>query len=188
MTAVANKRKPAKRRSRPVAKPKALSIPKAHVDQYLDLVASGTESPDAARQVGASYTGRLFRSLAVNDPVFAARLAEAVEEGRRSRSEEYVAELRAARRHVALVEKNPRTLHYESIAYDDDYRAKHLTAKTQVEMTGPAGGSLEVRVDVTFRQLQELLARRAAANTGAVADAHPVVDAVGTRSVPAVAA
>ena len=165
-------------------KPKSLAITRPQRARYLELVASGVESPDAARQVDDRYTGRLFLSLARNDPEFAEALAEAVQEGKRSRGEVYVAELREARRHVALVERNPRTLHYESIAYDPDYRAAHT--KQQVEMTGPQGGPLEVRVDVTFAQLQELLAQRAGAarDAGGVARLSAVAELSAARSAP----
>lgn len=163
--AAANERKPRARTGRPNgsrapaerARPKALAIPKAKRDEYLDRVANGEDRAVVANDLGC--TGRLFRSLARNDPDFARRLDEAIAEGKQSHADQYTAELRQARRHVALIERNPRTLHYESIAYDPDYRAAHQ--RHQLEMTGPDGGPLEVQVAVehTPDQVAAILGR-----------------------------
>lgn len=141
MTTITIPRQPRPRPARPA---KALSIPKAKRAEYLTRVADGEDRADIAASLG--YTGRMFRSLARNDPDFAAALDQAIASGKQVHADEYAGELRKARRHVALVERNPRTLHYESIAYDPDYRAAHQ--KHQVEMTGPQGGPMEVQVVV----------------------------------------
>lgn len=171
--AVANERKPKAKTParRQPPKPKALRIPPAKRARYLELVATGTPLDKAARDIGA--TGRLMRSLAHNDPEFAQARQDAIAEARAQDLEEYVPKLRAARRKLAVDELDGRMLHYESIANDPDYRAAHM--KSQVEMTGPAGGPVEVRVDVTFPQLQQLLAQRAG-DAGRVARHAPLID------------
>lgn len=180
--AVANERKPkakppARRQQPP--KPKALSIPPAKRATYLELVATGTPLDEAARKVGS--TPRLMRSLAHNDPDFAQARQAAVAEARAQDLEEYVPKLRAARRKLAVDQLDGRMLHYESIAHDPDYRAAHQ--KTTVEMTGPAGGPVEVKIDVTFPQLQQLLAHRAG-NTGRVARPAAVVELPAAAGAP----
>ena len=70
--AAANERKPRARTGRPNgsrapaerARPKALAIPKAKRDEYLDRVANGEDRAVVANDLGC--TGRLFRSLARN--------------------------------------------------------------------------------------------------------------------------
>ncbi len=139
-----NERKPKGKRPahRPAstAKPKALTIPKAKRALYLELVADGIHPGEAARKCGPNYTGRLFKSLAHNDPQFAAAREAAlaaredglVEKGR----EEMVS--RQLGDDASL--KTDRGLHNLMILIDPDYRAAHrqgaqVSVTTEMEVT-----------------------------------------------------
>lgn len=163
--AVANERKPAKRRT-PARKRSAkrlLAEPSpSDWERWEERLAAGQEPSAAAMAVG--YTSSQFRRLdpdrhrALLDMSHHAR-AELVD---RTFDDWALAEDAATPIRLAWAKRwNP--------AYTD---------KATVEMTGPEGGPVEVKVDVTFQQLQQLLAQRAGAATdaGRVADSAPLIE------------
>lgn len=160
--AAANERKPAKRRT-PARKRSAkrlLAEPSpSDWERWEERLAAGQEPSAAAMAVG--YTSSQFRRLdpgrhrALLDMSHQAR-AELVD---RTFDDWALAEDAAVPIRLAWAKRwNP--------AYSD---------KSTVEMTGPAGGPVEVKVDVTFPQLQQLLAQRAG-DAGRVADSAPLIE------------
>lgn len=129
-----NTRKPAKGKNpshRPAstARPACLRITKAKREKYLEAIAAGISSSEAAREVG--HTGRLFRSLRRNDPAFAAAFDQAYEQAARFR----IGDLREALWNEGVVERNPRILVWlgNTLLPEAAYKRVH---HSHVEMTG----------------------------------------------------
>lgn len=163
--AAANERKPATPRT-PARKrsPRKLLAEPSPSDwkRWEDRLAAGQEPSAAAMAVG--YTSSQFRRInpgrhrALLDMSHQAR-AELVD---RTFDDWALADDAAVPIRLAWAKRwNP--------AYTD---------KATVEMTGPEGGPVEVKVDVTFQQLQQLLDQRAGAApvTGRVAGSAPLVE------------
>jgi len=163
--AAANERAPAKTRTpaRKRSTRKLLAEPSpSDWKRWEDRLAAGQEPSAAAMAVG--YTSSQFRRVdpdrhrALLDMSHQAR-AELVD---RTFDDWALADDAAVPIRLAWAKRwNP--------AYTD---------KATVEMTGPEGGPVEVKVDVTFPQLQQLLNQRAGAATvaGRVADSASLIE------------
>lgn len=171
--AAANERKPAKARppARRRSARKLLAEPSpSDWNRWEERLAAGQEPSAAAMAVG--YTSSQFR---------------------RVDSERHRELLNMS--HQARAELVDRTFDDWALAGDAAVPIRLAWAKrwnpaysdkATVEMTGPQGGPLEVRVDVTFTQLQELLAQRAGAarDAGGVARLSAVAELSAARSAP----
>jgi hypothetical protein len=123
-------------------KPRALRIPKAKRDRFLELIREGKLRPAAAAEVGE--TGTRFRSLCRHSPAFAEQYQQAVTAGRPA----LVESLRGELLRRALDDPSrmgDRALHQALILYDDEYRDKQQHQR--LEHTGPMGGPMEVNLD-----------------------------------------
>lgn len=168
--AAANERKPAKARppARRRSARKLLAEPSpSDWNRWEERLAAGQEPSAAAMAVG--YTSSQFR---------------------RVDSERHRELLNMS--HQARAELVDRTFDDWALAGDAAVPIRLAWAKrwnpaysdkATVEMTGPQGGPLEVNVDVTFQQLQQLLAQRAG-DPARVARPAQVIDVPATSGAP----
>lgn len=121
-------------------RPACFRITHAQRQQYLNLIADGISSGEAARTVKEGYTGRLFRSLRLNDQAFGDAYAEAIAEA----GPEMQAELDdIAMKRIRDPDRcSDRALHNERIYRNPNYRDAHN--RQRLEMTGADGGPVEV--------------------------------------------
>lgn len=153
------------------AKPRALTISKAKREKYLELLASGVPSHEAARKVDPSYTGRLFRSLARHDEKFHDLREAALAERRQDLIDKSRDEMVNRQLGNDPTLKSDRGLHNLLVFIDPEYRAAHrqgasVSVTTEMEVTN---------VHIAIEGAQERLVQKLA----------PVLELVPTRAVEA---
>ena len=141
-------------------------------DQYLELLAQGYSSGDAAREVNADYTGTMFRQYGLLHPDWGERrnaLLDESRERRRQHRQELAEEVEAVLLKRALDVMNDAAgrerLYYLRVNHED------WQILNQTRLAGPTGGPIEVaHVDDIDREIRKLLGEMAARDEAAAAE------------------